>query len=70
VMVGATLTRVMRNTMLIATTAHFALYFSLRPLLGNTALWLAFVSYLLLRGVCQYLLSHRLEDIFAKAKRG
>ncbi len=69
VMVGATLTRVMRNTMLIATVAHFALYFSLRPTLGNTALWLAFISYLLLRGVCQYTLSHRLESIYAKARR-
>lgn len=69
VMVGATLTKVMRNTMLISTAVHFALYFSLRPLLGNTALWLAFISYLLMRGVCQYLLSHRLEDIFLKAKR-
>ena len=69
VMVGATLTKVMRNTMLISTAVHFALYFSLRPLLGNTTLWLAFISYLLMRGVCQYLLSHRLEDIFLKAKR-
>ena len=68
VMVGATLTKVMRNTMLISTAAHFALYFSLRPTLGNTALWLAFVSYLLLRGVCQYLLSRRLEAIYDKAE--
>lgn len=68
VMVGATLTRVMRNTMLIATTAHFALFFALRPILGNTALWLAFVSYILLRGICQYLLSNRLELIYAKAR--
>ncbi len=69
VMVGATLTRVMRNTMLISTAAHFALYFSLRPILGNAALWLAFISYLLLRGVCQYLFSHRLETIYAKAHK-
>ncbi len=68
VMVGATLTRVMRNTMLIATTAHFALFFALRPILGNTALWLAFVSYILLRGICQYLLSNRLDLIYAKAR--
>lgn len=68
VMVGATLTRVMRNTMLLSTTAHFVLYFSLRPLLGNNALWLAFVSYLLLRGVFQILLSRRLESIYAKAR--
>lgn len=68
VMVGATLTRVMRNTMLISTTIHFVLYFSLYPILGNTALWLAFVSYLLVRGVCQLLLSKRLEAIYEKAK--
>ena len=68
VMVGATLTKVMRNTMLISTAVHFALYFSLRPTLGNTALWLAFVTYLFTRGVCQYLLSKRLESIYNKAK--
>ena len=68
VMVGATLTRVMRNTMLISTTIHFVLYFSLYPILGNTALWLAFVSYLLVRGVCQLLLSKRLKVIYDKAK--
>ena len=68
VMVGATLTRVMRNTMLISTAVHFALFFTLRPILGNTALWLAFVSYILLRGVCQYLLSNRLEQIYKKAR--
>ena len=68
VMVGATLTRVMRNTMLISTTIHFVLYFSLYPILGNTALWLAFVSYLLVRGVCQLLLSKRLKAIYDKAK--
>jgi MATE family multidrug resistance protein len=58
----------MRNTMLISTAVHFALYFSLRPSLGNTALWLAFVSYLFARGVCQLLLSKRLERIYEKAK--
>ena len=68
VMVGATLTRVMRNTMLVSTAVHFAIFFTLRPTLGNTALWLAFVSYLFVRGVCQIAFSSRLEAIYAKAR--
>ncbi len=67
IMVGATLTHVMRNSMIAATIGFFALYFSLYPLLGNNALWFAFVLFIVMRGGFQYLLTRGLKDIFDKA---
>ena len=64
VMIGATQTRVMRNAMLLSTVAFFAIFYGLQPLIGNNALWLAFTSYMALRGVFQYLMTHRLESIY------
>ena len=69
VMAGATLTRVMRNSMFWATVAFFAIYYVLLPVIGNDALWLAFTLYIILRLVLQYFMSHRLEDIYKKAER-
>jgi MATE family multidrug resistance protein len=66
-MVGATFTRVLRNSMLVSTAAYFALYFVLHPLIGNDALWLAFTTYMLARGVVQYFISDRLRGVYAKA---
>lgn len=67
VMVGATHTHVMRNSMMISTVCYFVIYFSLQPLIGNDAIWLAFVSFITMRGVLQYFMTHRLEDIYKKA---
>ena len=64
VMIGATQTRVMRDAMLISTVAFFALFYGLQPFIGNNALWLAFTSYMMLRGVFQYFMTHRLETIY------
>ena len=64
IMVGATQTRVMRNAMLLATVAFFALFYGLQPLIGNNALWLAFTSYMVLRGIFQYWMTHRLHVIY------
>ena len=68
VMAGATLTRVMRNSMFWATVAFFAIYYSLLPIMGNDALWLAFLLYIILRLVLQYFMSHRLDDIYKQIK--
>ena len=68
VMVGATQSRIMRNSMLIATAIYFGLFFSLRPVIGNNALWLAFTSYMALRGVLQYFMSNRLKSIYQQAE--
>ena len=69
IMVGATQSRIMRNSMLLATMAYFALFYSLEPLIGNNALWLAFTSFMFLRGVLQYLMSRRLQTIYAQAEK-
>lgn len=68
VMVGATQSRIMRNSMFFATIAYFALFYSLRPFIGNNALWLAFTSYMTLRGVLQYFMSDRLKAIYRQAE--
>lgn len=62
VLVGATLTRTMRDTMVLATIAYFAVYFATRSYLGNDAIWLAFASYMVMRGVLQYLMSSHVRD--------
>lgn len=61
---GATLTRAMRNSMFWATVAFFAIYYTLLPVIGNDALWLAFTMYIILRLVLQYFMADRLRDIY------
>lgn len=68
IMVGATQSRIMRNSMLWATAAYFLLFFTLEPLIGNNALWLAFTSYMFLRGVFQYFMSERLQVVYRQAE--
>ncbi len=67
IMVGATLTHVMRNSMILAALGFFAVYYALYPFLGNNALWLAFILFVVMRGGFQYLMTHRLRDIINKA---
>lgn len=67
IMVGATETKVMRNSMLLSTLAYFGIFFSLYPIIGNNALWLAFTLYMFLRGVIQFIMSKRLKIIYRKA---
>ena len=69
IMVGATQSRIMRNSMILASAIYFALFFALKPLLGNNALWLAFTSYMALRGVFQYFMSDRLRAIYRQAEK-
>ena len=69
IMVGATQSRIMRNSMVLATAAYFLLFYSLEPVIGNNALWLAFTSYMFLRGVFQYFMSRRLQTIYAQAEK-
>lgn len=68
IMVGATQSRIMRNSMLWATAAYFLLFYSLQPLIGNNALWLAFTSFMMLRGVFQFFMSDRLRAIYRQAE--
>lgn len=66
IMVGATETRVMRNSMFLATLTYFGIYYALHPVIGNNALWLAFTLYMFLRGVLQYFMTRRLRAIHEK----
>ncbi len=68
IMVGATLTRILRNSMLLSTVAYFVIYYTLHPFIGNDALWLAFTAYMALRGVAQYFMSGRLEAVYTKSQ--
>lgn len=53
IMVGATAIKPMIYGTLTASIVFFALFFATFELLGNHALWLAFISYLATRGVVQ-----------------
>ncbi len=57
--VGITATRQMFISMLISTGAFFLLYFSLRNMWGNHALWFAFIAYLTVRGLVLGRLLHK-----------
>ena len=60
IFIGATATRGMLASMAIAAISFFVVYYGLRPVLGNHALWLAFLVYLAMRGVVQTLLSPKI----------
>ena len=51
VMVGATKSAAMRNSMAAASVLFFVTYYSLDGVLGVNALWLAFLSYMAARGL-------------------
>ncbi|MFV0331259.1 MAG: MATE family efflux transporter [Dysgonomonas sp.] len=53
IFVGATASHQMRNSMLIAVTSFFIIYFTFSHLSPNNILWLAFIVYLALRGIVQ-----------------
>ncbi len=57
VYIGATATRSMLLSMFVAATVFFTTYFSLQDVLGNHALWLAFLLYLFSRGLVQTVLA-------------
>ena len=68
IMVGATHSRIMRNSMFCSTAAYFAIYYGLYGWIGNNALWLAFTLYMFLRGILQFFMTDRLRAIYAKAR--
>lgn len=58
--IGATDTRAMLVSIAVATMVYFAAYCFLFPLLGNHGLWIAFLAYLLVRGVVLSLMRRRI----------
>lgn len=63
IFIGATATNLMLRSMLVASAGFFILYYSFEPLLGNHALWMAFIVYLLLRGLMQGFLGRKILEI-------
>lgn len=57
IFIGATQTRKMLYSMLVASSLFFILFFLFEPRYGNHALWLAFMTYLFFRGVMQTYMS-------------
>lgn len=63
VFIGATATRQMLYSMLAASVSFFIIYYAFHPLLGNHALWLAFLTYLALRGIVQTFLGKKIMNL-------
>ncbi len=57
---GMTKTVIMRNTIIIAMAIFFISYYTLIPHIGNNALWVSLLLFLLLRGVIQLFAINRL----------
>lgn len=53
IFIGATATNMMLKAMIIASFSFFLIYYGFRETMGNHALWMAFITYLFLRGVMQ-----------------
>ncbi len=59
ILIGATASKLMRNSMFVSTLVFFVVYYSLKSLWGNHALWLAFMCYLAFRGLLQSVFFYR-----------
>ena len=60
IFIGATATRWMLRAMFIASVVFFLIYYGCRGVMGNHALWLAFIIYLALRGIVQGFLGRKI----------
>ena len=63
ILIGATRTAVMRDSVFLSTALFFAVYYGFRLVIGNNALWAAFLLFLIARGILQYFMTHRLKII-------
>ena len=68
VFIGATATRPMLLSTAAAAVAFFTIYALLNKLLGNHALWLSFVTFLVVRGVVCLLCEHRILSFLLRHK--
>lgn len=59
--IGVTASKQMRNSMFTAVILFFIIYYALSPVIGNNALWLAFISYLAMRGIMQKIMFKSIE---------
>lgn len=59
IFVGITQSKSMLCSTAVVSASFFGLFFGLHPFLGNHALWLAFILYLLLRGIVLFVIYHK-----------
>lgn len=64
ILIGATRTKILRNSMFVSTLLFFGLYYALVGTLGNDALWLSFLAFIISRGVNQFFMSDRLRILY------
>lgn len=64
ILIGATATKQMLYSMLVASACFFAVYYGFSVSMGNHALWMAFLVYLFLRGAMQGVLSRKVLGSF------
>ncbi len=67
IFIGATATRQMLYSMLVASGCFFIVWYSFYKLMGNHALWLAFIIYLSLRGLLEMLLSRHIYGMITRS---
>lgn len=67
-LVGSTLTKPMRDSVFISLCIYFAVFYSLSYFIGNTALWLAFIIFLSMRGAILWKNTKGLQVIIDLAK--
>ena len=60
IFIGATATNMMLKAMLFASISFFLIYYGCKEMMGNHALWMAFITYLILRGVMQGYLGRKI----------
>lgn len=60
IFIGATATRQMLFSMFIASASFFLTYYIFQEVMGNHALWMAFIIYLSLRGLVQAFLAKKI----------
>ncbi len=61
ILLGATQTRWLRDTMFIAIAWYFGIYYATVGTLGNNAVWLAFVSFIAMRGILLLIVTRNLS---------
>ena len=69
VFIGITATRGMLLSSAIASVVFFVVYLVLRPMLHNHALWMAFLTYLAMRGVVQTVLYNKWSRVKGYANK-
>jgi len=60
ILVGITASKIMRNVMIVSTLSFFVIFFFLQGSIGNNALWIAFLIFLIMRGILQFFLSRKI----------